>query len=179
MTKSGDATDRFDVSGTLPRPGMIGRLVRLAMGALCLWACWQMLFRADAGSVDNIPVWIWFVFALWLLPPVVNIGWGRLWHRWPMYIGAIATVLAAAGSYWAYDTVLAPPLWWVMKTVMSYAYGHLGISFVLSSVLATPGCEMRAIPHLVGIVAGRPSREHYCPGFIDTVDRWEARLKEQ
>ena len=48
-----------------------------------------------------------------------------------------------------------------------------GISFVLSAALATPGCEMRAIPHLWTIVTGRATKEHYCPGFLDGLDKWE------
>jgi hypothetical protein len=37
---------------------------------------------------------------------------------------------------------------------------------------------MRAIPHLAGIISGRPSKEHFCPGFIDLIDRWEAKMKK-
>jgi len=30
----------------------------------------------------------------------------------------------------------------------NYVFGHLGISFVLSAIIKTSGCEMRAIPHM-------------------------------
>ncbi len=60
-----------------------------------------------------------------------------------------------------------------MAAIMVYVYAHLGLSFVLAAALATPGCEMRGIPHLVGLLRGRSSGEHYCPGFIDGLDRWE------
>ncbi len=56
---------------------------------------------------------------------------------------------------------------------MTYVYGHLGISFILAAFLATPGCEMRALPHLLGMIAGGEAREHCCPGFIEHIDRWE------
>ena len=65
------------------------------------------------------------------------------------------------------------PLWWASQLVNVYVYAHLGLSFLLSAILATPGCEMRAIPHLAGILTRAPAREHYCPGFLDNVDRWE------
>lgn len=41
-----------------------------------------------------------------------------------------------------------------------------GVSFLLASVLGTPGCEMRAIPHLAVLLTGRETREHFCPGFL-------------
>lgn len=44
---------------------------------------------------------------------------------------------------------------------------------VLAGILATPGCEMRAIPHLWGLLTGNRIREHYCPGFFDNLDRWD------
>lgn len=56
---------------------------------------------------------------------------------------------------------------------MTYVYGHLGVSFVISSIIKTPGCEMRALPHLWGILSGKESKEHQCPAFIRTIDEWE------
>ena len=56
-----------------------------------------------------------------------------------------------------------------------YAFGHLSLSFLLSTAIATPGCEMRAIPHLWTLVTGRATKEHYCPGALDSIDRWETR----
>ena len=35
---------------------------------------------------------------------------------------------------------------------------------------------MRAIPHLIGWVRNKAAVEHYCPGIIDNIDRWEAGL---
>ena len=65
------------------------------------------------------------------------------------------------------------PLWGVVTTWMIVIYGHLGISFVLATLLATPGCEMRAIPQLLGMASGKQAAEHYCPAFIDKIDHWE------
>jgi hypothetical protein len=41
--------------------------------------------------------------------------------------------------------------------------------------LGTPGCEMRAIPDLLGRLTGHTAQEHHCPGFITPLDNWEAR----
>ncbi|WP_223668512.1 hypothetical protein [Kangiella shandongensis] len=54
-----------------------------------------------------------------------------------------------------------------------YVFVHLGISFILAALIATPGCEMRAIPHAYSLLTGRQYREHFCPGFLDRVDKWE------
>ena len=34
---------------------------------------------------------------------------------------------------------------------------------------------MRAIPHLYTMLTGNQIKEHYCPGFIDNIDRWEMK----
>ena len=177
---SSDETYRFDKPGTLSKPGPIGRVVRLGMGALCLYLVYTMIFRADIRDIDNLFIWAWAIFGLWwLAPPVINIGFGKTWNAWKIRgVFAGIGVAAAIVSFVMYGDFLAEPLWWFLKPWIIYLYGHLGISFVLASILATPGCEMRSIPHLIGIITGRVSEEHYCPGFISGVDRWEAGLKK-
>ena len=57
-----------------------------------------------------------------------------------------------------------------------YFFAHLGVSFILSAIIATPGCEMRAIPHLFGKISGRAVAEHHCPAsFITGIDAWESK----
>ena len=56
-------------------------------------------------------------------------------------------------------------------------FAHLGYSFVLAGILATPGCEMRATHHLFSILSGKPVKEHHCPvGPLNTIDKWEHAL---
>ena len=172
------ATFRFDRPGTLASPRPIGRLVRLGLGGACLYLVWVLIAQAGIRQLDNLTLWVWFVWGVWILPAVVNIGFGKLWGLWPRVVATLVTLGAVLAGYLIEDTVLATPLWWTMKGLMIYVYGHLGLSFILSSILATPGCEMRSIPQLIGIITRRPSAEHYCPGFIDAVDRWESKLKK-
>ena len=40
----------YDVPGTLVKPGPIGRLVRLFLGLLCLWAAWGIGIRDIGGQ---------------------------------------------------------------------------------------------------------------------------------
>lgn len=164
---------RFDAPGTLLRPGPIGRLVRLGMGALCSWWVWRLGWHSDASDLAVPGYWFWFLFALLLAPYVVNIGFGVRWGAWPRIVFGTAAAGAAAISYLQQGSALGSPLWVTTQVVMLYVYGHLGLSFLLSAALATPGCEMRAVPHLLAIIRGKDASEHYCPGFIDTVDRWE------
>ncbi|MDX1570229.1 MAG: hypothetical protein R3200_07070 [Xanthomonadales bacterium] len=166
-------TFHFDEPGTLVKPGPIGRLVRLLFGILCLSLVWQVLVHGEPVDLRLPGYWALAAFALLLVPYVVNIGFGVVFGTWPRWISAGVMLAAAGGSWIGTGELLGTPLWWLLNAWLTYVYGHLGISFVLSSVLGTPGCEMRAIPDLFGRVSGSEAREHYCPGFIDSVDRWE------
>jgi hypothetical protein len=166
-------TFRFDHPGTLQRPGPIGRIVRLAFGVLCLWLAWSIAVGSGADTLHNPTLWFWVLFALVLAPYVVNIGFGVTWGAWPRVASALLLAASGTVSFVLTGGPLEYPAWPVVLIWMTYIYGHLGISFVLASILATPGCEMRSIPHLFGIVRHREALEHYCPGFIDTVDKWE------
>lgn len=173
---------RFDEPGTLPPPGPIGRLVRLFLGVLCLWGVWLVFdARTAIAAATELPrswtLWATLALVLWLLPPVVNIGFGVSWGAWPrrVAIGAIIAGMAMSQSF--YDQPWSPALGWLVVAVMLYTLAHLGVSFVLAALLATPGCEMRSITHLWTIATGRETKEHYCPGFIDDIDRWERRWR--
>ncbi len=166
-------TFRFDEPGTIAKPGPIGRLVRLGLGTLCLWLVWSLVTRSDTPDLYNPSFWVMAAFGFMLAPYVVNIGFGVKWGAWPRLISALIVVAAAGVSLSMSGNVLGTPLWATVAIWMIYIYGHLGISFALSAILATPGCEMRAIPHLLGIVLRSEAREHYCPGFIENIDKWE------
>jgi hypothetical protein len=167
---------RFRRPGTLVRPGPIGRAVRLLLGLALAFAVWQLVMYSDVADLRYPLFWFWALFSLWLLPAVVNIGFGRIWGNWPLRLTAVGLAgVAALTSHFVYGQLDAPPLWWVVWSLMTYTLGHLGISFLLAALLGTPGCEMRAIPHLIGLITSHARREHYCPGFLDRLDHWEAR----
>ncbi len=171
---------QFEEQGSLPKPGLIGRGIRLLLGAWLLSFTYQLAREGPAGLLDTTAPahWTWWVgviIGLAVTPYVINIGFTRNWKHWPR-----VAVLATAGvliviDLMAYGTWWAPPLGAFALLWMVYWSGHLGLSFVLSSLIATPGCEMRAIPHLWTVLTGRSTREHYCPGFIDNIDAWERK----
>lgn len=172
-------TFRFDQPGTLAKPGPIGRIVRLVLGTLCLWPMWQLARHSSTTDLYDPSFWILSLLGLMLVPYVVNIGFGVKWGVWPRVTSAAIILTAAIVSYITANNALGFPLWVTVAVWMIYIYGHLGLSFLLSAILATPGCEMRAIPHLIGLLSKQDAREHYCPGFIENIDQWEhSRLRK-
>lgn len=171
--KSLEDVFHFEEEGALIPPGPIGRLVRLALGLLIAKFVYDWVTIIDISDFDNPFIIIWIVFSIALVPYVVNIGWGVNLGAKPRYVLLGIWALSAIAGYLLDGSVRSQLLWMVVETTQIYIYGHLGISFLLSAILATPGCEMRAIPHLFGKVFGAGSKEHYCPGFIDNIDRWE------
>ncbi|TDJ22749.1 MAG: hypothetical protein E2O58_10280 [Gammaproteobacteria bacterium] len=167
--------------GSLAPPGPLGRGVRFMLGAGCLWAVWQVIqnigpvVASPITATLHLPLAMLMAMALWIINYVVNIGFSRSWGRRPAslslvgYLALALVGLALNGD--ADGPILGVPLFaWLV-----YFYSHLGLSFVLAGLMATPGCEMRAIPALVGRMIHRPSAEHQCPGFIATIDDWERR----
>ncbi len=164
----------FDEPGTLPPPGPIGRLVRLAWGlGLGVLLVGYLLYPADLSELQKPWVWFWAVWAAMLAPYVVNIGWGRSFGAWPRFILIGGTMAAAGVGYLMEGTVFSETLWWTLNLSIIYVFGHLGLAFVLSALIATPGCEMRSLAHLLGLVTGNAAAEHYCPGPVHRLDQWE------
>ncbi|NNE06708.1 MAG: hypothetical protein HKN15_13385 [Xanthomonadales bacterium] len=163
----------FDAQGTLPKPGPIGRFVRLALGVLIAKFIYDWFVFIDSSDFANPFILAWVGFSVMLAPYVVNIGYGVNFGAWPRYALLGVWVLSAIAGYLAEGVLRSELLWTTVEATQVYLYGHLGLSFLVSAILATPGCEMRAIPQLLGQVSGSGSKEHYCPGFIDNIDRWE------
>ena len=171
---------KLDEPGSLPRPGPVGRLVRLGLGVLCLWYVYGLiqgsgdLIRADGGIRPVI--WNGTILGLFLISYVVNIGYSRAWKKWPAVVSAAALGAIAAVGYVTAGTVetvlLARSIWlWEL-----YVFSHLGLAFVIAGVIGTPGCEMRAFHDLYSRLTGVPTKEHYCPvGPLHPIDQWEAR----
>ena len=148
--------------------------MRAGLGLALLWGVWRLVFRSDLSDLSNPTFWAFAALLLWLFPTVVNIGFGLTWSHWLPRTGVIAAaVITSAIGLAASGGSAGPATWWFVRLWMIYVAGHLGFSFVLAAVLGTPGCEMRAIPHLVGLITGRRRAEHDCPAFLDNLDRWE------
>ncbi len=171
--KSLEEVFHFDQQGTLPPPGPLGRLLRLVLGVLILKFIVDWLTIIDSSDFNQPFILFWIAISVSLVPYVVNIGFGIKSGAKPRFILLGIWALAAVAGFVIESVFRSEILWSVIEVTQIYIYGHLGVSFLLAAILSTPGCEMRAIPHLLGKVSGKGSQEHYCPGFIDNVDRWE------
>jgi hypothetical protein len=173
---------KLDVPGSLPRPGPVGRLVRLALGVLCLWHVYGLIqvsgdLIGTNGSIQPL-IWNGVIIGLFLVSYIVNIGYSRAWKKWPAVVSAAALAIIAAVGYAMVGTIetnlLARSIWiWEL-----YVFVHLGLAFVVAGAIGTPGCEMRAMHDLYSRLTGRPTKEHYCPvGPLHPIDQWEARQR--
>lgn len=164
--------------GSLSKPGPIGRLVRLVFGALSLYyifGLWTIRQDVLTGNGDVQPlIWNGILPALLLISYVVNIGFSRAWKKWPAIIAL--SIMLGAGVFGFMQSghvetmILAKAIW----SVELFTFAHLGLSFVLAALLATPGCEMRAAFHLFSKITGKPTKEHHCPvDPLNSLDKWE------
>jgi len=171
---------KLEDCGSLPKPGPVGRLMRLAFGMLCLAFVNGLLdlegdLLSENGRVKSL-LWNGIILCLFLVSYVVNIGYSLNWKKRPAIVSA--TLLAVVGGIGylqagTFDTILLARTLFIWEF---YVMAHLGLSFVLAALIRTPGCEMRAIPHLISLITGGESKEHVCPvGPLGPVDDWEAK----
>ncbi len=173
---------KLDEPGSLPRPGPVGRLVRLAFGVICAWYV-QELFDVSSQLMDASDhirpvIWKGTAVGLFLISYVINIGFSRSWKKWPAIVSAALFLIVAGIGYITsatFETELLARTLWVWEV---YLFTHLGVAFLISVVIATPGCEMRAFHDLYSRITGIPTKEHYCPvGPLHPIDQWEAARK--
>ncbi len=75
----------------------------------------------------------------WVLPEVVYLGFRLHWGRWPRY-AFLALLLVGGGVDLARGAgVPGPAFGLVFFATAAYAFGHLGLSLLVSSIDATPG----------------------------------------
>lgn len=163
--------------GSLAKPGPIGRLVRLCFGLLGLYYVFGLwVIRQDLLINEHIRPLVWngVIPGLFLVSYVINIGFSRAWKKWPAIISLgiiLAVGLIAYMQSGHIETAMLARTIWVWEI---YIFGHLGLSFVLASLLTTPGCEMRSAYHLYSKLTGKPTKEHHCPvGPLNELDKWE------
>ena len=174
---------KLDESGTLVRPGPIGRLVRLTFGLICAWYVFVLIevsgqLMSGDGHIRPV-VWNGVIFGLFLISYIINIGFSRAWKKWPAFIsGGIFLAIAGIGylTKGTIETELLARAVWIWEV---YLFSHLGGAFIIASLIGTPGCEMRAFHDLFSRVTGIPTKEHYCPvGPLHPIDQWEARRSQ-
>ena len=172
-----DSSTTFVQAGTLPKPRVVGRTVRLLLGLVCCYTVLQYASIPDALLRPDLPQLFLLTgpaFALWLLPPVVNLGFGRSWKNRPRNVVLSCARVRyssifsstdrcgdhrSAGSYGQPPYTRSPTLARVSSWRASWR--HRVVRCGLS--------------RLFGRLTGRTAQEHHCPGFITPLDNWEAR----
>jgi hypothetical protein len=171
---------RFRAPGSLPAPGPLGRIIRIGAGGWLLMTLvtlltnYRILFAGETVP-SHWTFWVFVLIALQITPYVVNIGLGKNWRRKPQFFVVAMSGILLVVDFIVFGTAWAPPLGLFLGLWLMYFSGHLGLSFVVSALLSTPGCEMRSLPDLRSRLFGGASVEHYCPGPLDAIDRWERK----
>ncbi len=84
---------KLDKPGSLPRPGPIGRLLRLVFGLICTWYVFQLIgvageLMSGGGHISSV-VWNGVLIGLFLISCVINIGFSRAWKKGPALISGV------------------------------------------------------------------------------------------
>jgi len=177
-TISKEGVYHFDKKGTLEKPLVIGRMVRFLLGLSCLYFIYELIIYGDGVIYSlnyNAMTWFAVIVAFYVVNHVVSIGFGKKWGRKPQIILILLSAGLIIFSLFTEGQVLGTSFVYFLYAFLFYLYLHLGTSMILSSIIGTPGCEMRSIPQLYTILTGKQTKEHYCPGFLDNIDGWEMK----
>ena len=129
-------------TSALPRPGWLGRSIRLGLAAFFLYFLAQIVvgYRPGGSPSPRDPLlWVALVYIAWALPEIVNLGFGLHWGRWPRYVFLALLLLGCAVDFVREGAVPGPVLGLVFFPTLAYAFGHLGLSFLVAAIDAAPG----------------------------------------
>lgn len=167
--------------GSLPKPGPLGRLLRLGLAYLVLigfvYEIWDDRVMLTTGDFEPYGlIWNGILIGLFLVSYIINIGYSRSFKKWPALVTAVGLGLLALYDYsttgdWTGVAFGTGFFIWSM-----YLFSHLGVCFLISAIIGTPGCEMRALHDLFSKVSKVGVKEHLCPvGPIQPLDNWESK----
>lgn len=129
-----------------PRPGLIGRAVRLLLGVLLLVFFTNLLRQAPSFLAPQkgwrVPGGDWWIVALacfWVFSGVLNDAFARRWGRWPQLIYLAMVGAAVAWDRTAYGVLWAVPLGSLVLVLVLYVLGQAGLSFLIAGAAAAPG----------------------------------------
>ncbi|GEM_PF-1711465 len=129
--------------GTFPSPGPIGRTVRVGAGLLFLYFFVQAVGVLPGMWLGRVPsgglYWLGGALALYGLPFVVDIPFGRRLGRWLQLAGIILAGGLAAVDWAATGQVPGRGMAWLNGGLLIYFTGVAGLSFLLAGLAAVPG----------------------------------------
>ena len=84
-------------------------------------------------------IWLGVASSFYFLAYVVNVGFTITWGRRLQLILVAAAMAAVVLDFFIYRSFWGPPLGLLVFVLLAYVTGHLGVSFILAGILATPG----------------------------------------
>ncbi len=120
----------------LPKPGPIGRSVRLALGLFLLYFAVYALTDYRLGgspSARDLGVWIGLAYAVYFLPDAINLGLGRTWGRWPLFVATTAVLVAGLIDLVSSGTFVGPAFGLIFFVLIVYVFTHIGLSLILAA----------------------------------------------
>jgi hypothetical protein len=157
------------------RPGPIGLLIRMVLGAVAVYALVELVTKWDIFRDQNLiesDFWFVTVFTVCLLADVFNIGLRRRWGVWPIVVFLAGAAAIGSASYLA-----SREIWTTALAAWVYAgdlvvFAALSVSFPVAIVMRTPGCELNALPKLVARLRGTADEEtRRCLLGVDLFDK--------
>ena len=138
---------KFEKPGTFATPRLLGRTIRLAVGVTILYLVfphflkyWQGFTQVREGS--ETPGGTWYIglfFAVYLLPHMIDRGFTLQRGRRSQIVFGLLALAAVVFDLTYYGSLWAPPLGWLVLLTTVLVLGHLGISFIVAGLFATPG----------------------------------------
>ena len=171
--------DRHELRPAAARPGPVGLLLRVALGAAAVYALVELITQWDSFRDRNLiesDFWLITMFTLCLLADVVNIGLRRHWGLWPLVVFLAGAAAIGSASY-----LTSGEIWTTALAAWVYAgdllvFGALSVSFPVAIATRTPGCELNALPRLVARLRGRADAEtRRCLLGVDLLDKHQLR----
>jgi hypothetical protein len=172
--------NRHELRPGQARPGPVGLLIRVVLGAVVVYALVELVTKWDVfRDQDLIESDFWFItlFTLCLLPDVFNIGLRRRWGVWPLVV-----FLAGAAAIGSVGYLASGEVWTTALAVWVYAsdllvFAALSVSFPVAIATRTPGCEFNAMPRLIARLRGTADEEtRRCLLGVDLLDKYPIRL---
>ena len=132
-------------AGTLPRPGPIGRAVRLLMGFLVLSQLvqiltqWEGLLAVRRGSDLTSSFMLLLVLTFFFFGEVHRRGCGLESARGGQLVLFFLAVTVVTFDLLLYRDWWGPPFGVLVLVLTTYVLGHLGVSFLVAAAFRTPG----------------------------------------
>lgn len=138
---------KFEQPGTFPPTGPLGRTIRFLLGVLILYLVfppmvkhYEAITRLREGWETPIGnLFLAILFAVYLLPHTLDRGFTLKWGHRSQLVLLLLALAAAAFDFAYYGSLWGPPLGWLVLLTIVYVFGHLGLSFIVAAIAATPG----------------------------------------